>query len=134
MERRNFLKGACSLVLAPATLAFLEACSAESATPKKAVNFSIDLSNSTYAALGTVGGVVLQQGVYIVRTSTGYLALSNVCTHEGCAVTYSSGSGRFVCPCHNGIFDQSGAVVSGPPPSALARYTVNVSGNTLSVS
>jgi Rieske Fe-S protein len=32
----------------------------------------------------------------------------------------------FFCPCHNGVFDKAGEVVSGPPSRALDRYETKV--------
>jgi thiosulfate dehydrogenase [quinone] large subunit len=60
----------------------------------------------------------------VVRHDDGSLsAFSAVCTHAGCTVGYQGG--QIVCPCHGGTFDpSSGAVVSGPPPSGLARRRV----------
>jgi len=57
-------------------------------------------------------------------------ALSNVCTHLGCRVALEDGlvdgSPGFFCPCHDGLFDLDGAVVSGPVPAPLARLEVKV--------
>ena len=57
-------------------------------------------------------------------------ALSNVCTHLGCRVTLEDGlvgaSPGFFCPCHDGLFDIDGAVVSGPAPAPLERFEVKV--------
>jgi len=55
-----------------------------------------------------------------------YIALSNICTHLGCRVRWITEQGEFFCPCHNGIFDKNGKVVSGPPPKQLNRYEVKV--------
>ena len=44
-----------------------------------------------------------------------FLALSSVCPHLGCRVHWEPQNDRFFCPCHNGVFDPSGAPVSGPP-------------------
>jgi menaquinol-cytochrome c reductase iron-sulfur subunit len=55
-----------------------------------------------------------------------YIALSNICTHLGCRVRWISEQGEFFCPCHNGIFNKDGEVVSGPPPKPLNRYEVKV--------
>jgi Rieske Fe-S protein len=55
-----------------------------------------------------------------------YIALSNICTHLGCRVRWINDRQEFFCPCHNGVFDQLGAVVSGPPPRPLDRYEVKV--------
>jgi len=55
-----------------------------------------------------------------------YIAMSNVCTHLGCRVRWISDQDKFFCPCHNGVFDKQGTVVSGPPPKPLDRYEVKV--------
>ena len=67
----------------------------------------------------------------VVRHADGTLsAFSAVCTHAGCTVGYQNG--QIVCPCHGGTFDaSSGAVVSGPPPSGLARKRVVESGGSI---
>jgi menaquinol-cytochrome c reductase iron-sulfur subunit len=45
--------------------------------------------------------------------------LSPICTHLGCPVGWSAGTSQFRCPCHGGIFNQEGTLVSGPPPRGL---------------
>jgi menaquinol-cytochrome c reductase iron-sulfur subunit len=55
-----------------------------------------------------------------------YIALSNICTHLGCRVRWINEQGEFFCPCHNGIFNKDGEVVSGPPPKPLNQYQVKV--------
>jgi thiosulfate dehydrogenase [quinone] large subunit len=67
----------------------------------------------------------------VVRHGDGTLsAFSAVCTHAGCTVGYQNG--QLVCPCHGGTFDaSSGAVVAGPPPSALATRRVIESGGSI---
>lgn len=55
-----------------------------------------------------------------------YIAMSNICTHLGCHVRWISDRGQFFCPCHNGIFNKQGEVVSGPPPRPLDRFPVKV--------
>ena len=63
-----------------------------------------------------------------------YLAFDAVCTHMGCPVVPDKKSGGFFCPCHAGVFDESGAVVSGPPELPLQKLRVKVSGHQLLVS
>jgi cytochrome b6-f complex iron-sulfur subunit len=63
----------------------------------------------------------------IIRRAGGPpLAISLVCTHLGCRVHWQPKVRTFLCPCHMGIFDEQGRVLSGPPPSPLARYQVSV--------
>lgn len=51
-----------------------------------------------------------------------FVALSNICTHLGCRVRWVEEEASFYCPCHNGVFDKQGNVVSGPVPRPLDRF------------
>jgi len=62
------------------------------------------------------------------------IAFSAVCTHLTCNVLYESDTETIFCPCHNGRFDLSGNVLSGPPPAPLESYTVEISGKEIIVS
>jgi Rieske Fe-S protein len=53
-------------------------------------------------------------------------ALSATCTHLGCQVRWDGATKKFRCPCHGGVFDAQGNVVSGPPPRALDRVEVRL--------
>jgi menaquinol-cytochrome c reductase iron-sulfur subunit len=55
-----------------------------------------------------------------------YIAMSNICTHLGCRVRWIPEREQFFSPCHNGIFDKQGRVVSGPPPRPLDRYEIKI--------
>jgi cytochrome b6-f complex iron-sulfur subunit len=71
----------------------------------------------------------------LINTKEGQLvALSAVCTHLTCTVRYESDSETLHCPCHNGRFDLSGNVISGPPPAPLEVYKVEVVGEDIFVS
>ncbi len=75
-----------------------------------------------------------QAGI-LVRTASGELrAFSASCTHLSCIVQYREDLGRIWCACHNGHFDLNGRNVSGPPPSPLEAYVVNVRGDEIVVS
>lgn len=63
---------------------------------------------------------------FLVRVSGHIVMLSATCTHAGCTVAWQASSREFVCPCHSGTYDTSGAVVSGPPPAPLERLPVQV--------
>jgi cytochrome b6-f complex iron-sulfur subunit len=41
-------------------------------------------------------------------------ALSGICTHLGCALTFKPGEQALLCPCHNAEFELSGSVRNGP--------------------
>jgi Rieske Fe-S protein len=71
----------------------------------------------------------------LINTQEGkLLAFSAVCTHLTCTVTYEADTGTLYCPCHNGRFDLSGSVISGPPPRPLEAYDVEVVGQDIFVS
>jgi menaquinol-cytochrome c reductase iron-sulfur subunit len=72
--------------------------------------------------------------VYVLTTDgRTYIAMSNICTHLGCHIRWIAEQNHFFCPCHNGVFDPSGNVVSGPPPRPLNRYDVKVEAGQLFV-
>ncbi len=70
--------------------------------------------------------IVAGSAVIIIRSPQGFKALSAVCTHLGCLVGWDQARGQIVCPCHGGVFNTEGQVVSGPPPKALPSYGVSV--------
>ena len=70
--------------------------------------------------------------VYILtEDGRNYIAMSNVCTHLGCRIRWIETQGQYVCPCHNGVFDKSGNVVSGPPPRSLDTFETKVENDQL---
>jgi len=58
-------------------------------------------------------------------------ALSTTCTHLGCTVYWQQDKNRFYCPCHQGVFNPDGEVVSGPPPKKLESYDTEIIGNNV---
>ena len=71
----------------------------------------------------------------LIRTPDGELqAFSAVCSHLECTVQYKVDTSQIWCACHNGLYDLSGNVVSGPPPRPLERLVVNQRGDDIVVS
>jgi len=66
------------------------------------------------------------QPVVVFRTPQGFRAYSAICTHLGCIVQWSAQRHQIECPCHAGVFDVNGRVVSGPPPRPLNELGVVV--------
>ena len=64
------------------------------------------------------------QRVIVFQTGEQLFAFSAKCTHEGCTVTFQPAQSVIWCPCHDGRFDLSGRVLSGPPPQPLAKSVV----------
>ena len=62
------------------------------------------------------------------------VALSDICPHLGCKVHYEVAQGKFVCPCHGGVFETDGAAIAGPTAEEgknLKRYKITKIGQNL---
>ncbi len=71
----------------------------------------------------------------LVRVSeTEWKAFSAVCTHLNCTVQYQDATRLIWCACHNGMYDMTGRVVSGPPPKPLDEFAVRVRGDEVVIS
>jgi cytochrome b6-f complex iron-sulfur subunit len=84
------------------------------------------------------GGMVVSAGdqpiVLTYSESAGVKAFSAICTHLGCVVRWHSAGNYIECPCHDGRFNgQTGAVISGPPPSPLPVREIVVEGDDIFV-
>jgi menaquinol-cytochrome c reductase iron-sulfur subunit len=89
--------------------------------------FKANIQNQT-------GWIVSQDEISVyVMTEDGqrFTAMSNVCTHLGCRVRWIPADSKFACPCHNGVFDKDGSVLSGPPPRPLDRFQTKVENGIL---
>jgi len=138
MERRrffrNFAVGGSLLLTAPV---LFNSCSDDSSDDDNNNNNgnTVDLTDPAYANLKTVGGFAYKGDIIIIRSSdTVYLALSKVCTHSQCTVTYNSTNKDIPCPCHGSKFTTTGAVITGPATSPLKKYSVTQNGNILTIS
>ncbi len=54
------------------------------------------------------------------------LAFQSTCSHLGCSVKWEAGDKQFKCPCHGGLYNEQGEVVSGPPPRPLTQLEVKI--------
>jgi cytochrome b6-f complex iron-sulfur subunit len=61
------------------------------------------------------------------------VAVSAMCTHKGCTVTWNPGQKAHVCPCHGATYDAVGKVTKGPAEQALKKYMVKVEGDSIKV-
>lgn len=142
MKRKEFIKrfavGGSILLTAPI---LFDACSDDgdeinNSNPggDNITEIVIDLSHADYSALGTVGGYAYKSDIIIFRTSdTNYIALSKLCTHSQCTITYNHNNNELPCPCHGSKFSTSGAVTNGPANASLKKYAVKKEGNTLKI-
>lgn len=75
------------------------------------------------------------QPCLVIKTSAGEIrAFNAVCPHLSCTVGFRPQQMDIFCPCHNGVFDLEGQVVSGPPPGPLEEYDVHLEGEQIIVS
>ncbi len=135
MERREFLSlvgigaaaAACSYCLSGCTV------QDQGITSPKNVDFTLDLTNQAYSGLLTVGGYVYNSGVIVAHASSGYVAVSQACTHQGNTIIFDGQNNSFYCPAHGSRFTTAGAVINGPASSPLGRYNTTLNGNSLRV-
>jgi Rieske Fe-S protein len=65
-------------------------------------------------------GMTANTTVYVRNQGDGqFLVLGANCAHLGCPVTWFPQSGLFMCPCHGGVYYETGERASGPPPRGL---------------
>jgi cytochrome b6-f complex iron-sulfur subunit len=134
MERKTFLKFLTASVASGSLISYLESCKKDSSAPAApSADFTIDISTSQYSSLQTPGNSTVKDQVIVINNNGNFVALSDICTHEGCSLVYQSNSQHIYCSCHGGTFSLSGSVISGPPPSALKVYNVAKNGTVLHV-
>jgi cytochrome b6-f complex iron-sulfur subunit len=97
---------------------------------------------SDFPELQTPGGVAVVPttgscvaGIVIVRHDANTaVALSAVCTHQGCTVAYSKANNDLECPCHGSRYSLSGSVTNGPATQPLTKLTAVVAADRITVS
>lgn len=62
-----------------------------------------------------------------------YIAISTRCMHLGCPVRFVEAAGRFICPCHGGVYNFRGEVDGGPPVRPLDRFYTRVRNGQLEI-
>jgi cytochrome b6-f complex iron-sulfur subunit len=108
-------------------------------TAKGAINFTVDLTNSDFAKLKTVGEFVKVGNVLIANTKGGkYVTIQRDCTHEHQdLVAYQLASDNFYCNAHGSTYATDGsvtvAIISGQAAMKLYKTTLSADGNKLTV-
>jgi len=130
---RNIASGSVALYVVPVVIT---SCAKDDPDPDPNPNpgvLTIDLTISKYSSLVSAGGFYVEDGVIVINTGDGFIALSSVCTHEGCQVAYNHGNSNLPCPCHGSVFSTTGSVLQGPAVSSLAKYEVIQEGDILTI-
>jgi Rieske Fe-S protein len=132
MTRQEFLNtlglGAAFVL----TTSCLQSCAKD---PSTTVDFTLDLTNSAYAALKTNGNYIIYDNVVVARTTTGsYVAATLICSHQGQPqVTYDKTGNRFYCTAHGALYNLSGVGLNQEGANGLTIYKTTLTGTSLHV-
>jgi cytochrome b6-f complex iron-sulfur subunit len=66
------------------------------------------------------------RNVFIVKEAEGFHAISAVCTHLGCLITWDDKLEIFPCRCHGTRFDRDGNNFAGPAPRPLDSFALSL--------
>jgi cytochrome b6-f complex iron-sulfur subunit len=130
---RNLASGSVTLFVVPAVIT---SCAKDDLDPNPNPDpgvLSIDLTSTKYSSLATAGGFYVEKDVIIINTGDVFIALSSVCTHQGCQVSYNHGDSNLPCPCHGSIYNTAGSVLQGPATAPLKKYNVAQEGDILTI-
>jgi len=138
MERRRFINFFLGGSFLATLAAFLYPVIKYVLPPKQAEALQKKVAAGKVGELAPNSAKIFKFGAtpgILVNTQEGQLlAFSAVCTHLTCTVSFEASTGTLYCPCHNGRFDMTGNVVSGPPPRPIEAYAVEVVGEDIFVS
>lgn len=145
MERRDFLSN-MGITLAIACTAGLAACGGKGDDPAPNPNPNPNpgggdrLTVNLATQLPNINDYIISGGVVLIRLAAGnvpasFSAVTSTCTHQGCTLSGFNG-GKIEClsACgHGSKYNPDGTVSNGPTTTALTKYTVTISGTTLTV-
>jgi cytochrome b6-f complex iron-sulfur subunit len=139
MDRKEFF-AAVGLTAASIALFNCIGCSKTSNNEAAGVNgptgvdFTLDLTLSTNAALLTNGGYLTTNGIMVAKTTAGtYIAVQQSCTHESYPIIYQANSSQFYCNNHGSAFTESGIVKNAPANRNLTVYQTVLTGTSLRI-
>ena len=92
--------------------------------PPKPTEFDLGLTSNYLPGSTTV---LPEIPAVLIRSTTGFSALSLVCTHLGCTVELQPDG--FACPCHGSRFDSHGNLIKGPATKPLKPLRVEQTAN-----
>jgi cytochrome b6-f complex iron-sulfur subunit len=127
LTRLGVIAGAAAL--SPG-LAGCETVEMHSDPPKKGATLSFDLADAAFKDLAAVGASVSidvdgNKGLLIRSSTDKFIAMSSVCTHQGCPLSWDSANKAIKCFCHGAAFSADGKVTNKPSDgSAIAHLAV----------
>lgn len=150
-SRRKFIeKAGLATIMSTFGIAFFTSCSSADDTDPNPVTppptgnqpngitvsgNTVTVNISIQTRLAVAGGWLLinTANTLVANINGAFIAMTSVCTHSGCADSWSFTNSQFTCTCHNSIFDTAGKVLQGPATAPLQVYVVNVSGTTVTI-
>jgi len=138
MKRREALNrliiGVTTLLIIPS---FLNSCEKdENIDPGNKVSeviLTIDISVSS-CILNTKGGYIIREDIIVINTGEGnFVALSGICTHCECTLSYDFKNNNLPCRCNGSVFSTSGGVLKGPASKPLTSYNVSRDSDILTI-
>lgn len=121
MDRERFSRRAALRLAAAAPLAVAAACGRGEERPAET---SVELSRLIEGQrLVVMHG---EEPVELVHEGGQVRARSLWCTHTGCRVNWDPAASVYRCVCHQATFDDTGRVLTGPPPRPLREIAVRV--------
>ncbi len=127
--RREFLGRLGAAAVAQSSLVSLfNGCAPGLATYRLgAIDRRVILSLADFPELRNDGGAIeleiesIHDPLVVVRRSESeFVALSLICTHQGCTVWKEPSF--FRCPCHGSTYALDGSIARGPAEKPLAKY------------
>ncbi len=133
MKRRKFFKLLIALLGSTAFISFFYPLLRFLAPPGSEASIKKLVLSKAEVPSGKAKSIVFNNvpAIVINRPDKGFVVFSKVCTHLGCIVEYDGDKKIMLCPCHAGMFDLDGNVISGPPPKSLQRLPLRVEGETI---
>ncbi|HAM49324.1 MAG TPA: cytochrome B6 [Nitrospiraceae bacterium] len=133
MKRRKFLQTLLTILGSTAFVSFAYPLLRFLAPPSGEAKTKKLILGKGEVPIGAAKDIVFNDvpAIIINRPGRGLIAFSRVCTHLGCLVEYEKDKNRLLCPCHAGVYDLEGNVVSGPPPQPLPKLPLRVEGENI---
>lgn len=134
-ERRKVLKRILAFLGATSLGAFLYPILKFLNPPESRTQSQSVIISKSDIPPGTAKEVIFNDtpAIIINRKGKGFVAFSRVCTHMGCLVGYNRIANELVCPCHAGVFNLEGNVLSGPAPRPLTRLPLKITADKVTL-
>jgi Rieske Fe-S protein len=135
MNRKKFLSTIGLGAAFALTASCLGSCKKTATTPNGPVDFTLDLTLPSNAALANNGGYVISNGCVIAKTIIGgYAAATQICSHEGkTQVTFDATNNNWYCTAHGARFSIIGEGLNSNGSNGLTIYKTALTGNILRV-